>query len=456
MFRVSPNPFILDNKKTNRKLLRLKKNRYFLILGLLFIISCDKPSANSNGTVHVSNKGGRYTIIKDGKPFLLKGASGYTFLKELKNAGGNTIRTWDTAHLDKILIEAKANNLSVIVGLSLPGSEDGGYLYEHKNKVNSMVKSYAALVEKYKDHKSLLFWCVGNELEFPYFFKSGNFYSSYNRLVDTIHKVDPNHPVTTTMVNVNRKSVINLKLRTNIDFISINTFGGLLFLKDQLNELNFFWNGPYLITEWGVDGPWGLSTHSKWRSYLELSSTEKATRYYSLYKNYMPVDDPRFIGAMVFYWGNKQEYTPTWYSLFAENGSASETVATMKYLWTGKLPKYIAPQIASIRINNKEGKDNIILKSNITSYARVMIKNKDTTGLVYTWQVLPEDWYQVKDVYASKRLIPLRGLVAIQHRNNVTFKTPTKEGPYRIYVNIYDNHNNVSTANVPFYVINSN
>jgi hypothetical protein len=399
---------------------------------------------------------GRYTIIKNGKTFILKGASGYTFLKELKNAGGNTIRTWDTTHLDRILKEAQDNNLSVIVGLSLPTIEDGSYLYDNKTKTNSLVKSYAAVVNKYKNNKSLLFWCVGNELEFPYFFRSGNFYSAFNRLVDTIHRVDPNHPVTTTMVNVNRKSVINLKLRTNIDFISINSFGGLLFLKDQLKEMQLFWKGPYLLTEWGVDGPWGLAPHTAWRSYLELNSSLKAKRYYSLYHNYMPTDDPRFIGALVFYWGNKQEYTPTWYSLFAENGSASETVAMMNYIWTGKWPEHVGPQIKSMRVDNKKGKDNIILKSNTTAEARVVIEDKDTTGLVYSWQVLPEDWYQLNNIYGSKKLKPVKDLVVKQNGNHLAFKTPKKEGPYRIYVNIYDSHNNVSTANVPFFVISSN
>jgi hypothetical protein len=107
-------------------------------------------------------------------------------------------------------------------------------------------------------------------------------------------------------------------------------------------------------------------------------------------------------------------------------------------------------------VNKKVGEDDILLKSNTTGEAQVIVEDKDTTGLVYSWEILPEDWYQVNNIYGSKRLKPINGLLVKQNGNHVIFKTPVKEGPYRIYVNIYDKYHNVSTSNVPFFVVSSN
>jgi len=44
------------------------------------------------------------------------------------------------------------------------------------------------------------------------------------------------------------------------------------------------------------------------------------------------------------------------------------------------------------------------------------------------------------------------GLVTAGENGNAIFKTPGKEGAYRLFVYIMDGNNNVATANVPFYV----
>lgn len=44
------------------------------------------------------------------------------------------------------------------------------------------------------------------------------------------------------------------------------------------------------------------------------------------------------------------------------------------------------------------------------------------------------------------------GSVTPGENGNATFKTPDKEGAYRLFVYIMDGNNNVATANVPFYI----
>jgi len=250
--------------------------------------------------VWIKSDGNDYQLYKDGKPFKINGIAGYTHLKELSEAGGNTIRTWDTTHLDQILKEANQYHLSVVVGLYLPDNRTMQYFYDDEQKTAQQLATVTAFIRKYRNDPAILCWCLGNELNFPFRWKYRSFYPAYNRLIDMIHREDPNHPVTTTMVNVQPKNVFNIRWRTGIDFISLNLFGGLRTLKEDIDQLNWFWRGPYLITEWGIDGPWDKHPQTKWQSYLETNSAIKARDYASLYRDYIPKSDPRFLGSLVF------------------------------------------------------------------------------------------------------------------------------------------------------------
>ncbi|MBB6004305.1 glycoside hydrolase family 2 TIM barrel-domain containing protein [Arcicella rosea] len=428
-----------------------------LVLFLLFsIVGCNEKKTNNwNRRVFIDYKNGKYTLKKDGKPFCIKGAAGYTNLRALKNAGGNTIRTWDTTNLATILNEAKVYNLAVIVGLYMPYNEQMDVFYNNPKQIEVQFKSYESLVHKYKNHPSLLFWCLGNELSFPHKPKYNSFYRTFNNLVDMIHRVDPDHLVTTTMENFQRKKIFNIKFRTNIDFISFNIFGKLKELEKDLEDFEWFWDEPFLITEWGIDGPWTPTEHTVWGAYIENTSTKKAEQYLSIYKKYMPVKNPRFLGSMVFYWGQKQEYTPTWFSLFAENGAASEAVGTMQYIWKSQKPTLKAPQIKFMLVDKKGAKDNILFTPNKLVSAEVLMNTQESenNGLSFFWEILPEDWYKENDTYGKKRPKGIKGLFVEQKTTNVVFKTPLKEGPYRIYVTVYDQHGQFASCNTPFYVI---
>jgi hypothetical protein len=123
-----------------------------------FFTACNysKPGNTSNKAVYIRFQNGKYTLYRNGQPFFVKGASGFTNLKRLKEAGGNTIRVWDTIHLGKILDSAQANNLAVIVGLPLPPNGNMDEFYNNTSKTNSNYKNVTALVNKYKNHPALL------------------------------------------------------------------------------------------------------------------------------------------------------------------------------------------------------------------------------------------------------------------------------------------------------------
>jgi hypothetical protein len=414
----------------------------------------DKTSNEINKTVYIKTQNGKYTLYRNGQPFFIKGVSGFTNLKRLKEAGGNTIRVWDTTNLGKILDSAQANHLAVIVGLPMPPSSNMDEFYKTP-KADAYALKIARLVNRFKNHPALLCWCLGNELAFPYKPEYNQFYSTFNGMVDMIHRDDPQHPVTTTIMTFQKKNIINIKLRTKIDFISFNIFGSIKTLKEDLQKFSWFWNGPFLITEWAIEGPWTTDSQNAWGAYIENTSTKKAEQYQTIYQKYMPVNDPRFLGSMVFYWGQKQELTPTWFSLFDDNGAETEMVQVMQYLWTGAKAPERAPTLKYMLVNGKGAKDNILFKPGIIAHSKVYLESTDTAGLKFKWMVFAEDWFKPNGIFSEKKPKEIKNSIIANNGSELNFKVPDKEGPYRLFVYIYNQKGSFATSNTPFYVLKS-
>lgn len=442
-------------------MIRKKSMFLFLFVGSLvyctsFVLTgCNHYVQEEAKRVFIKKDNGRYQFCRDGKPFVVKGVAGYTYLKALSECGGNTIRTWDTTNLDVILKQANQYHLAVIVGLYIPDNKDMLYFYQDEEKIQKQLENFTAFIRKYKKDSAILCWCLGNELTFPFKPQFNPFYKAFNNLVKMIHKEDPDHPVTTTMVNFQRKNIFNIKFRTDVDFISINTFGGLRFLKKDIDNFSWLWNGPFLITEWAIDGPWGEAAQSrnKWGSYFESNSNKKANDYIKMYQKYIPNDNPRFLGDLAFYWGYKQEYTHTWFSIFDENGNVSEAKSALRFIWTSKKDNESYPSVNTISINHWPINTDFIFNADSILTAKVLFSdNRNIKRLKIKWEILPEDWYTINTIHSLQKPIPLN-LIEKDYLPEIKFKTPAKEGPYRIFVKAIDSLGHFATCNLPFYVV---
>lgn len=404
--------------------------------------------------MYIRYNNGRYSFYRFGQPFLVKGGAGTTHLQELHAAGGNTIRTWDTSNLDAILADAERNQIAVIVGLPMPYNDNMDAFYNNDAKVKALLNQYQNIIRKYRSRKTILCWCMGNELAYPvkpHYFK---FYSVFNQFVDMIHREDPDHPVTTTLINFEQKYILNIKLWTHIDFISFNIFSDLRKLKTDLNNFQRWWKGPFLITEWGIDGPWPDNDHTAWNAFIEPTSDKKAEQYCGLYERYMPRQHPCFLGSLVFYWGYKQETTPTWFSLFDKEGNKSASVNALQYLWTGHQSTQDAPRVRYMLVDGKGAKDNLLYKPGDVIRAQVLMKDSAANNhLRFEWFVQPEDWFRVLHFYNQKERKSLDELTITESKDHFVFHAPKKEGPYRVYIHITDNKGYFATCNTPFYVV---
>jgi len=423
---------------------------------ILLSTGCNNKTADTTARkVYIEHINGKYTLYRCNKPFVIKGAAGYTNLDVLAAAGGNTIRIWDTTNVDMILQQANKHHIAVIMGLPMPESRFIAY-YNDPAKVARQFSAFQKLVNKYKKNPAVLMWCVGNELSFPFRPSYGNFYKAFNRIVKMIHHDDPDHPVTTTIVNFNKYDIFNIKIRTDVDIVSFNIFGRLSYMRDDLKSFRWLWRGPFMITEWGVDGPWLDNPQTAWGAYIEATSTNKAQQIIDRYRHDVPVEDPRFLGAFIFYWGQKQETTQTWFSLFDENGGKTEVVGAAQYLWTGKWPLNTPPQVKGMLIGGKSALNNLIYKPGYKLAAEVVMQKPNADITKVQWQIFAEDWYKKDNLNSTAKKTEIGGLVQSVQNLQATFVTPAKPGPYRVFATLFDRYGNIATCNIPFYVLADN
>lgn len=421
------------------------------VLLILSCLSCSRQTDQSAKEVFVKENNGKYILYRNGQPYFIKGAAGSSHFNTLKNIGGNTIRVWDTVGLAAVLDSAHMNKLAVVVGLPIANS-DYMALYNDSTKVAKQHTAFKAIVNRFKAHPAVLMWCIGNELDFPYKPSYNNFYQAFNKLTDMIRKEDPNHPITTTVLNFNKKYISNIKFRCDIDIISFNIFNRINLLKEDLKSATLLWRGPYMLAEWGIDGPWDGTLQTAWGAYIENTSNKKAEFYLTRYKKHMPLEDPRFLGSFVFYWGNKQEGTHTWFSLFDEHGASSEAVEVMRSIWTGKPKDNTFPQINYMLLNKKGARDNIILSPHANASAEVLLLKQSKIKSI-KWEIFKEDWYKQNNLHNIKKLKPLQNLIKSDGGLKVEFIAPKEEGPYRLFATIHDDNGHFATCNTPFYIV---
>ena len=212
------------------------------------------------------------------------------------------------------------------------------------------------------------------------------------------------------------------------------------------------WPGAYLVTEWGPTGHWeGLSTD--WQSPIEETSSEKAAVYKTRYEASVEKDRDKCLGSYVFLWGQKQERTPTWYGLFTEKGEETEVMDVMHYLWSGHWPTNRAPHVYSLQLAGKKALQKVSIKAGGTYPVLAVVTDPDQDRLTYRWELLPEPTQVGEGGDFEARPKPVvNAPLGSANKGQTSLKSPEKAGAYRLFVYVSDGHNNVATANLPFYV----
>ena len=95
----------------------------------------------------------------------------------------------------------------------------------------------------------------------------------------------------------------------------------------------------------------GKLKKTAWGAAIEETSTQKAKTYEASMVSIMN-DSTKCLGSYVFLWGQKQETTSTWFSMFTEDGDETEVMDIIIKGWTG-LPLQISNFEFSLQNQNQ-------------------------------------------------------------------------------------------------------
>jgi hypothetical protein len=206
-----------------------------------------------------------------------------------------------------------------------------------------------------------------------------------------------------------------------------------------------------MVTEWGATGHWEVAKTS-WGAPIEQTSTEKAASYLRSYRAAIAADPAHALGSFVFLWGQKQERTPTWYGMFLADGSETEVIDVMHYLWNGEWPANRSPRVESLVLDGRSAQHDVTLDAGGTYEALVAASDPDGDALEYRWEVLRES--EATQEGGDQEEVPehLPGLVEAAGPARVPLTAPGEPGAYRLFVYVYDGAGHAGHANVPFLV----
>ena len=422
------------------------------LIALLFI-GCSSVPKDGAYIDYTKNEG--FTLYVDGVETYIKGVGGTNRIDLAAENGANAFRTWggDIESIARNVDLAKSNNMFIMQGISLSKSPKSYVDDEYKSKVRADVQS---IVEAYKDDKNILIWGLGNEIELGGRNNSASSWGFVEELAQLIKSIDKRH-IVATVITHNQKSLDSIaKYAPSLDLIGINSYGSIGEVKDIVANSNY--NGPYMITEWGPTG-WWETTKTEWGAPIEQTSEEKRIVYEQRYNDNILSQD-KCLGSFVFLWGQKEERTPTWFSMFVEskvdglplNGEKTPMVEAMERVWKQEPLLQTAPVVKGFTINNKKGEDSPYVTSGVEFEGVVDVLDKEGDSMTYVWEILKEA--TVLGDGGSYEPRPDRvGEVITTDVNS--FSTSIKEaGEYRLFVYVLDNTGFVSTANVPFKVEN--
>ncbi len=217
-----------------------------------FIVSCAVNSKTDIVTVS-----GRQILVND-VPYIIKGICYHPVPKGsekrdfgnltedlalMAEAGINTIRVYEPIDDKAVLDEIDAAGIKIIMGFG----------YNQNGNFDILSGTFVDYVNKYKDHKAILLWELGNEYNYhPEHFEGDlkNWYTALNNAAEIIHKNDLSHPVTTAHGEL--PDALALSLCPNIDVWGMNVYRW-----DEPGEIYSQWNAvsekPMYLSEAGGD-----------------------------------------------------------------------------------------------------------------------------------------------------------------------------------------------------------
>jgi len=414
-------------------------SRPFALLPLLFALFA--PVALHADTVKVVKTEAGYQLLRNGKPYVVKGVGGDDSKSQLRELGGNSYRTWGADNLESKLAEAQTLGLTVTVGVWLGHKEY--FNYHDAVQVAAQKETVRKDILRYRDSPALLCWALGNEMEVGEE-DNADMWAAIEDLAKMAHTLDQNHPTLTVVAELGGDKIKQINaLCPDIDIVGINSYAGGPSIAARYKAAGGI--KPFMLTEYGPPGVWEQKANA-WGAVLEASSTAKAAFYRDTYEKSV-ASQPLCLGSYAFTWGHKQEATATWFGLLLPDGSRLGATDALSKLWTGKAPTRLCPAITSLSV---AGPDQIAPGATIKATLAASDPQKDP--LTVEW-ILQADSVTYHTGGGAEGALPTYPEAIVSSSPAAaTVTMPIHKGGYRLYAYVRDMHGEAAVANVPLFV----
>jgi hypothetical protein len=403
------------------------------------------PLATGVHPVKLTKTDGKWQLLRDGKPYFIRGVGGDSELDRLVEMGGNSIRIWGLdAKTAVTLNECAKRDITVLLGYWV-GQKKVGFRSDDPATQKNMLEEFKRVVKTYKDHPAVLAWAIGNEME------NGNdtpaLWKSIQELAKAAHEIDPNHPTVTVVAEVGGRHISMIhELCPDIDIVGINSYAGGGNVGDRyLRQCPAGQGKPYVITEFGPPGQWEWGK-TRFGAVNELTSTEKVSWYKRTMDGTILGHPNECLGGYAFLWGYKPEATITWYGMFLPDGSKTAAVDYLQEMWTGKKTDAPSPVMKKIAIS---GSNEVAPGASV----QVSVEASDPSGgkLKYEWAVHGEMGLGTSEATAPT---PPAFPDAVQKNGEpqVTLKMPAAGGTYRVYCYVRNEKGGAAVGSLPISV----
>lgn len=422
----------------------------------IYLILCLVPTQSvwSKSSIRIKQKHGNFSLYVDGKKTYIKGIGGTNRAEIASQNSANALRNWggNAERIRRDADLAAKNKMYLMQGIDMPKDAKLYLNEEFKKKKREEVRK---LGELFKDDKAILVWGIGNEIQLNG--TSGKeVWEFVDELACILHRVDKRH-LTSTVISHDSRALDSIaRYAPHLDLVGINSYGSIGNVEEMVEKSDY--KGPYIITEWGPTG-WWECPKTEWGAPIEQTSEEKRQIYEQRYNEYIQ-SSPRCLGSFCFLWGQKEERTPTWFSMFVENGNRVEglplqgektpMIEAMQRVWSGEEPAQTAPVVEHLLIEGKDAHQSVKVNKGLTFNAKIPCKDREGDQLTYVWEVLKEATKTATGGAYEPR--PDRvGDCRITQDPELELSI-AEPGFYRLYVYVLDGTGFASTANIPFKV----
>jgi hypothetical protein len=357
-------------------------------------------------------------------------ADGY--MRDLKAAGVNTIRTWgvDDANTPALLNKAAQQGLKVIVGHWLNQGADYVNDTAYKTSVKTEIVNR---VNALKNNQGVLMWDVGNEVILTmqdHGLPAADVearrvaYAKFvNEVAVAIHAADPNHPVTSTDAWTGAWPYYK-QYSPALDLLAVNSYGAVGGVKQAWIDGGY--TKPYILTEGGPAGEWevpndvnGVPTEP-----TDLQKRDGYTASWNALKGHPGVA----LGGTEFHYGLENDFGGVWLNTFTGGWHRLGYYALQK-AYTGVAAANTPPEITGMTVSNQTA---VPAGGTFT----VNVSAADPQGDAIRYNLM----------YSNKHITGGTGLTNVrftQSGNSFTVTAPEQLGVWKIYVYAYDGHGNV-------------